>query len=401
MRTPFAIIVLLVCALLPLALAESEDETAASLKVSVAELTRRVEAIRGLRFETVPVPVEVTAQEAQREGLAVIDRDYPPAQREADADLYELLGLLPADTDMRALYEEIYGSAVGGYYDPEDGRLRVVTGGGTANDVISQITLAHELDHALEDQAIGFDTDLANRTDDPGIAYRSLIEGSATGLMLTYLERHFPPDVALTGLFGSLNGATMPNLPPFINVSLAFPYEAGQTFVDVLYRRGGDSWKLIDEAARTRPPDSTEQIIHPQKWLDRERADRVTPPPAPAGFKRLATGVLGEFQTAQWLRTAGPPAGDVAAGWGGDRYALYGRGEDRVLLLRFAWDTAKDRREFTERLPDALAERGSGAAAFATRDGQVTVAFAPDPAEARELSRQTARTPAVRSRPAR
>ena len=64
------------------------------------------------------------------------------------------------------------------------------------------MTLAHELDHALEDQAIGFDQDEANAKDDPGLAYLALVEGSATELMTEYLGRHFPPDVAFAGALG-------------------------------------------------------------------------------------------------------------------------------------------------------------------------------------------------------
>ena len=40
-------------------------------------IAKRVEALRGLRFETLPRPAEVTPEQAQREGLEDLDRSYP------------------------------------------------------------------------------------------------------------------------------------------------------------------------------------------------------------------------------------------------------------------------------------------------------------------------------------
>jgi hypothetical protein len=349
LRTPYVIIVVLLCVLVPLTLAAGDDEDAdQQATTSIPVIAKRVETLRGLRFKTLPKPLNVTPEQARAEGLDVLDRDYPPAQRHADETLYELLGLLPPDSDLRDINGSIFGEQVAGYYDPADGRLRIVTGAATGNDVLSEITIAHELDHALEDQAIGFDLDRANLTDDRGFAYKALVEGTATALMFTYLERHFDREVALGGVLGgSFAAGSSEGIPPFIFAGLLFPYSEGQKFVTALYERGGNTWTLPNLAERTRPPVSTEQIMHPQKWIDVEEPDPVTLPAPPRGYKQLADGTFGEFQTWQWVKDR-----DAAAGWGGDRYALYEDGDRELLVMRFVWDTPKDEQEFVDALPD-------------------------------------------------
>jgi hypothetical protein len=94
----------------------------------VATIARRVETLRGLRFRRLPEPVTVTAAQARREGLADLDRTYPPARRRADEEVLKLLGLLEPDDDLRAVFGAVLSEQVAGYYDPRSGRLRVVGG---------------------------------------------------------------------------------------------------------------------------------------------------------------------------------------------------------------------------------------------------------------------------------
>ena len=67
--------------------------------------------------------------------------------------MLKLLGLLEPDVDLRGVSASIFGQAVAGYYNPRTG-LRVVEGAQTANRVLNEITLSHELTHALEDQRL-------------------------------------------------------------------------------------------------------------------------------------------------------------------------------------------------------------------------------------------------------
>jgi hypothetical protein len=154
-------------------------------------------------------------------------------------------------------------------------------------------------------------------------------------------------------------------------------------FAQALRRDGGGSWKLVDLADRVRVPDSTEQVLHPQKWLEVETPLRVPLRVSlGAGWRRAASGTWGEWQTGQLL---GGAADAAAAGWGGDRYELWQRGpctspppcRDRdVLVMRWRWDTADDAREFEAALRAAAVARTDGATVVGGGD-TVTLVIAP------------------------
>ncbi len=93
----------------------TEEESGGSGATPVATIAERVQTLRGLRYTRIPRPQRVTAKQAVEDGLADFDRRYPPRQRDADEALYERLGLLPADTDLKEVTASIFGSEVAGY----------------------------------------------------------------------------------------------------------------------------------------------------------------------------------------------------------------------------------------------------------------------------------------------
>jgi len=308
--------------------------------VSVTTLAHRVEALRGLRFKALPQPVTVSESVARREGLEDLDRSYPAARRHADEAILRRLGLIDRGVDLRSVSASLFGDGgVAGYYDPRSKRLRIVTGAATGSHVLQEITLAHELTHALEDQRFGLSPE-EGTNDDRALARLALIEGSATLVMERYLLRHFSAEEALAGVLGSAF-STGPDLPPFLQAQLLFPYTGGMAFVQELVRRAGGRWTLVDLADRTRPPDSTEQVLHPEKYL---RVEEPLPVSLDlrlgAGWRRTAAGVWGEWATSQLVGEK------AAAGWGGDRYELWERGGQGRLAMRWRWDTRRDAREF-------------------------------------------------------
>ena len=110
-------------------------------------------------------------------------------------------------------------------------------------------------------------------------------------------------------------------------------------------------WRAID-AAYADPPQSTEQILHPEKYLERDEPVLVSLPPLTdtlgIGWERIDSETLGEFQTTLYLaqQVDQATAEQASAGWDGDEYAVYGRDEDDVLVLATVWDSAADREEF-------------------------------------------------------
>jgi hypothetical protein len=368
MRTPLTVMALLGVALFGLWLVTEDGETGpAPAAAPVPVIAERVEALRDLRFEQMPRPVTVTAEQARREGLEDLDRNYPTERLRADEDVLKLLGLIEADADLRELAGSLFGEGVAGYYDPRDGRLRVVDGAGTGNRVLEEIVLAHELTHALEDQRFGLQESQA--TDDRTLALAALHEGTATALMLAYTQQHFSAEEALGGLLGSAFADTG-DLPPFLEAQVVFPYTGGERFVSHLLRRAGGRWDLVNTAYDVRPPASTEQVLHPAAYFGadeprpvRLRARKVLGP----GWRRAVAGTWGEFLTRELIGSA-----RAAAGWGGDRYELWRSGPDEALIMRWRWDTAGDVAEFEQRL------RAMNLGEVARRGGLVTLAVAPD-----------------------
>ena len=350
---PYVIIAVLVVALTALGLVlERDDAEPAAPAAPVSAIVARVERLRGLEFRTRPDPVRVRPAQARREALASLDADYPPARRRADAEALTLLGLVPPGTDLGEIVGETYGEGVAGYYDPRSGRLRVVEGAQTANRVLYEITVAHELEHALTDQAIGFDLALAAAGDDAGLAYTALVEGSATALMLRYADDRFSAEEALGGVLASAFQDTG-DLPPFLAAQLVFPYVEGELFVRRLLAAGGGRWDVVDAALRFRPPASTEQVMHPQKYLRVEQPVAVRPPAVGPGWEVVRRGRMGEWMTGRLVADRA-----AAAGWGGDAYALLRRGDRRALAARWVWDTPADAREFEAALREWARERG-------------------------------------------
>ncbi len=316
-----------------------------------------------------------------------------------------MLGLVPPGTDLGEAVATTLGEAVAGYYDPRKQRLRIVQGAQTANRVLYEMVLAHELTHVLEDQRFDFDLDVLAAGGDRALAYTALIEGSASAVMYRYVERRFEAEELFGGLAASAFGGTG-SLPPFLTAQLMFPYTSGEQYVARLLEVGGGGWKVVDAALRFRPPASTEQVLHPDSYLRVEQPRRVSlrAPLAELGrgWRPALRASFGEWQTQKLLaRAGGSESAQAAAGWGGDSYALLARGRERALVMRWKWDSPRDAQEFVaalrawgeEGLPDSTAARRDswrtpdGAAALALRDGAVTLVLAPQLALARRVAR--------------
>lgn len=304
------------------------DEAALVTPQQIARIETRVERLRGLRFKR-PVPVAIVSPaEARRVLLAEVARIEPAAQRRTDEELLKLLGLLPANTDMRRINAAIFAEQVAGYYDPRREQLALVRGAG-----VDEITLAHELTHALEDQHFDLERLGDGPGDDRASAEQALAEGTATLVMERYAARwpsETPLGDALAGLTQVTEGTP---LPAYIIRSLVFPYIQGEQFASALRDASGGDWRLVDVALRDRLPVSTAEILDAGRWLRAERPVAVAlggdaTLRADGGWRRLAGSTLGAEDVAALLTPQSGPlvARELTAGWQGGRYALWRRG---------------------------------------------------------------------------
>jgi len=334
-------------------------------------IEEQVVAIRGL---TPKRPVERTVlDEAQlRETLTEqFDEDTPPEYVAANERLYKALGLMPADGDLRQLTLDLLTAGVAGFYRNDQDTLYVISRTGRIGGN-EKITYAHEYGHALQDQTWPVFTDqddVLDRTDWI-MARQATYEGDATLLMTQWAIQHASPedlqDVVEAGSDPN-QAAVMARVPAIMRETLLFPYTTGAAFVQGQYGQG--DWAAVD-AMYDRMPESTEQILHPEKYEADEAPIDVKLPADLA--KRLGTGwtapledTFGEFQTGIWLRESGvdlAAANDAAAGWGGDRMAvLKGPNDAWAVAWKTEWDTAADAAAFEAAAETALAKAGGSA----------------------------------------
>jgi hypothetical protein len=204
----------------------------------------------------------------------LFDAEYPVALARADERLLQAFDLLPPDTDLRALRARVLEENVAGFYDERPGKRRLyAVSEDRSFSPMNQVVLVHELRHAQQDQyesLDGFLDDDVSDFDDRRLAWTSLLEGDATLVMERFVRLRLgslggageaapaagdPVALGTPGLFD------VPGAPPVVRDQLVQPYLAGLTFARALWARGGG--EALREAWG-RPPQSTEQVLHPE-----------------------------------------------------------------------------------------------------------------------------------------
>lgn len=320
------------------------------------EIAAEVSDIRGLPIEQEVIEDFLPREELQAQLLDDFEDEYPEAEREADQRLLVAFGLIPEGTDLGQLYLDLYTEQIAGYYDPEANELFVIAGDGELS-ALDEVTYAHEVTHALQDQAYDLETirEPYEDNDDALLAITALIEGDATAVQLDYLLSR-PALLARFTVEAGQMGAMpqLDNAPPVIREALLFPYEGGQAFVAALQEEGG--YDAVD-AAYADLPLTTEQILHPEKYIDERDAptDVDLPELLPVldeDWEQIDENNFGEFQIRVMLEGEMPNAAaeDAAAGWDGDRYALYADDGEHVITWQSVWDSEEDASEFAAAL---------------------------------------------------
>ncbi len=263
---------------------------------------------------------------------------------------------------------------LGGVYLPWSKQIFVL---GLQYASAERFVFGHQYDHALVDQYFHIDemsvypycTSNKQRCD----AIRALVEGDASLLMRQWLDRYAssqdkqevtdyqPPPFLIPDQYP----------PSYAAMDLQFPSTYGVEFVKYLYNRG--KWSLVNKAY-SELPDSTEQIIHPEKYIRREAPIVVADPSLsevlPAEWREIQRDSFGEWRTYMILGSGADPvaqqedriAAKAAAGWGGDTYqAFYNESDNATILAaHWVWDTQTDAKEFQLALGDYLDKRFRG-----------------------------------------
>jgi hypothetical protein len=320
----------------------------------VALLMPRVEEAAGLTFKQ-PPKVEARTAEQVREFLQKQFSDSATANDLAmKTRVYKRLGMIPDTMDVVRMLTSLLEEQVAGFYDPKAKTLYVVSG---RSGVDREITLKHEMTHALQDQYVNLDSVQQLRgEDDRTSAAQAVFEGHATLAMLGAGARTIAWDQARQGVRKARESSPQfAAAPTFIAEGLLFPYLAGAEFVRNALSDGTTTAQLLAAL-----PTSSSQILHVERWRKNANpVDRVRFT-VPTGVQVLYENSFGEFETrlmlAELLRDV--PAGARAArGADGDRYALVKTASGDGLVWVTTWDTALEAEEFAALAGDAFAKR--------------------------------------------
>ena len=364
----------------------SNAQTEEQMHEVAEEVIPRVEQAVGLSFKTPPELAVRSRDEVRRYLDAKIRTELPPEEVERLTIAYRMFGLIPDTLDLVTMMLELYSEQVAGFYEPDSAVLYVVEG---SDPLVSRLTIAHELVHALQDQYMPLDSILSSRRqNDRQIAAQSVLEGQA--MLGSVLAMSPGQDLSEIGPFWS--DATrmaqireqeqrMPvfaSAPRVIKDGLIFPYLAGADFMNWFARVYPDTVPY-----GPRLPASTEHILHPDRYNAGDLPVELIFTNSDEAFY---TDGLGEFEI-RILLTQLTGSETVAAagalGWGGDRYAVFGAGENFGLAWWSVWDNAEARDRFASLLENEWI--ASGESRFAVKrtdvDEHPGVLFLSGPAE--------------------
>ena len=237
------------------------------------------------RWRGLAIDGEIDVRHERRADLApILGRLLENRASEAEWQQIEqalhAFGFLDPGVDLIAAYRALIGAELGGTFDPASGAVVLVEAPSDDQDL--NTVLVHEIVHSLQHQHFGLDRVIEPDLEisDRRSAWLSVIEGDASHTMFCsmfgealeriplaaaslrplYDDPRYGLDLVVEDVEERLAAA-----PPFLVGDLMFPYLHGAVFVLQVRTEGGQ--KLLDHAF-VNPPTSTEQILHPERWID-------------------------------------------------------------------------------------------------------------------------------------
>jgi hypothetical protein len=311
--------------------------------VGLDDVAVKVEEVRDLNFENIPEPTYLSL-DALADRASGYAESYPDAEAIVDSELLSSLGAVPAGSDLKDLTATALSEQVAGFYDTETKEIVVSGDPEVGLDSIEEVTLAHELEHALADQVLGLpiEEDFPQEgAEDSVLAATALVEGDATLTMSLYSVEgaYLAPTTAILG--AELAGASgLTALPHYLQRSMIFPYIEGLGFVCGLYMNGG--WAKVNDAYAN-PPTTTAQVLFPERYADGEEAidPRDSQPPGP-GWTLTDVQAFGAADLLFLFEAPGDDTANAleeplarAAAWGGGEVQLWAwrDGEDYATAI--------------------------------------------------------------------
>lgn len=301
-------------------------------------------------------------------------------------------GLIPKDFKLQDFMVKLLREQVAGYYDSRRKTVHLLD---WIRPETQKPVMAHELTHALQDQAIGLDEwikearkqihkqmDELNadaEIDEQVAARNALVEGQGMIVMVDYLLQSMHMDVVKSPAVVKMmedamakddSSPVLKTAPLLLKEALVFPYRDGMQFVYEVLKEGGKEKAFA--SALTDPPVSTRQIMFPTSYLEHEKIEPLRIPDLKSAlgedFKRYDTGSLGQFDIAILAKQFGgeKDVERLAPEWRGGMYYSAARKSadkdhlstgDLVLVYYSRWGSAEAARAFGDFYATALKQR--------------------------------------------
>ena len=352
----------------------SSRSAAITVTVAIAETSSRLpndvnadlrSDIDGLVSGLRQLPIPEGASQMLVPGVVLRQAQQADAAALANSELWTDAGLFgqafdfaPVDFDYTSLFQELYNAPTAALYRPLSGEMLLIEQADTLT-AVAQLGYVRQLLYLMQDQNFGLDTVVSGELSvDAALAFAALSQGEATVVQENFLTaRYLPLEATIIPDTWAIDRTTLADAPPAVANRLLFPYEYGADFARYIYEAG--SYPALDEAWAN-PPQSTEQILHPETYAADEGPSLVTLPDLQSvlgdDWVLVETSVLGEFLLGQYLaqQLNETQVETAVSGWGGDRFAIYSNeAEDNTLMvLHTVWDTATDSTEFAALYPN-------------------------------------------------
>lgn len=309
------------------------------------------------------VPAEILSKERFRTMVEKRIREtVKPEEIRAEDLTLKMFGLVPRDFDLAKTTVDLVSEQAAAFYDYNHKRLYILDT--TTNDADQRLALVHELAHALADQnwPIGRYMNQGSPSDDSATARQAVVEGQATWLMWAFVsvEGGGKAEVPRTMLnmmmtaagVGAAQYPVFAKAPLYMRESLLFPYTYGMAFQDAVFRKLGQ--RGFDEVFR-KPPVSSQQILHPEKYFGGVAPTHPAPPALPRqrrDYRKLAEGSVGEFDHSVLLRqyVGEQEATALSPFWRGGEYRLFEDKQSKRPALSYVsqWDSPGSARHYFE-----------------------------------------------------
>ncbi|MGZ4319363.1 MAG: hypothetical protein ACXVRD_08570 [Gaiellaceae bacterium] len=298
-------------------------------ELPVPELLRVASRLTGIptaNAKATPKVVVLSPAALQSRAVKEVAARYPAAVQSYDTELYRALGLLGPAQKLQPLVSAAWVRRGEPVLDARTRTVYVARGADARGAALAGLV------QALYADRYGLARTFAQDSDG-SLALAAAADGAS--------------DLAVRNLH-SAAAAPTPNMlaSAFLGLEAQFVDAVGLRLVSNLFNVGGDT---AVRSLLARPPVSTEQVLHIDKYLAHESPSPIELPADAAGFSLVRDDTFGELDVRALLAVYQVPRLDrVGSGWGGGMSAVYRSAVGDAVALRLDWDTSVDAAEWAE-----------------------------------------------------